>query len=148
MGNQLLKEYEADGDASTAQAIGPYEDVDSLRYLRWKLLPGRHVERKSERVSLFVFDTRSLDRVISSASASSSFVSSYRRGVLEALRNDARMAQKLRHPSLLSVVEPLHEDSSSLAFATRLVQGTLAAELYRTAQPQPAASDGNQSDYG
>lgn len=49
--------------------------------------------------------------------------------ILENLRKDATSLQRLRHPHILSVIEALSEERSTLAFATKPIVGTVAQLL-------------------
>ncbi|CBZ50123.1 deha2d02640p, related [Neospora caninum Liverpool] len=48
---------------------------------------------------------------------------------------EAQLLQRLRHPQLLHLVEPLQEDKNSLVFCTRLVETTLREQLYEQCRP-------------
>ncbi|KAF8819426.1 SCY kinase-related protein (incomplete catalytic triad) [Cardiosporidium cionae] len=74
-------------------------------------------ERPSESVTIFAFDKTLLNPPI---------ISSYdSERILQFLRKDATTLSKLRHPHILSVVDPLSEERNSLAFATKPVLSTL-----------------------
>eukprot|EP00922_Rhytidocystis_sp_ex-Travisia-forbesii_P050926 GHVS01075640.1.p1 GENE.GHVS01075640.1~~GHVS01075640.1.p1 ORF type:complete len:894 (-),score=145.23 GHVS01075640.1:1631-4312(-) len=106
MGNQLLKTYSVEKDS----------ELEGGRFLRWKLLQAVHKDRQHQPVTLFVFDKKLLDRYERT---------SVRDALLESLRRDATKLQKLRHPNLLHILEPLSEERSSLAFATKPVLASL-----------------------
>ncbi|PHJ16194.1 scy kinase-related protein (incomplete catalytic triad) [Cystoisospora suis] len=109
MGNPLLKLYSVDKDSPA---------IEGGRFLRWKIYKGHHRDRgSSSLVSLFCFDKKVL--------SSSSFSSSLRASLLSLLQQEAHLLQRLRHPRLLHLLEPLQEDKSSLVFCTRLVDDTL-----------------------
>eukprot|EP00922_Rhytidocystis_sp_ex-Travisia-forbesii_P043156 GHVS01064461.1.p1 GENE.GHVS01064461.1~~GHVS01064461.1.p1 ORF type:complete len:965 (-),score=138.48 GHVS01064461.1:245-3139(-) len=102
MGNQLLKVYHVDKES----------ELEGGRFLRWKILQAVHKDRHHQTVTLFVFDKKLLDRYERI---------SVRDALLDSLRRDATKLQKLRHPNLLHILEPLSEERSSLAFATKPV---------------------------
>ena len=109
MGNQILSKY----------AIDKSGFVEGGCYLKWRYATASHYARPQEVVTIFFFEKKKL----------ALFCETDRESLLEILRQDARNLQKLRHPSILPLVEPLYEDTASLCFVTKHVNKTLAGHL-------------------
>ena len=76
-----------------------------------------HATKKSNdsEISLFILEKNTLDKespVIQDA-------------VFEAIRKEVRTLAKLRHPSVLHIMEQLEEDSKLMCFATEPIEGSL-----------------------
>ncbi|XP_046552387.1 SCY1-like protein 2 isoform X2 [Haliotis rubra] len=84
----------------------------------WKIHGGMKKTTKQES-SIFVFEKRSLER----------YSRRDREMILESLRKGVQQLTKLRHPKVLSVMEPLEESRETLAFATEPVFCSLANVL-------------------
>ncbi|XP_067654705.1 SCY1-like protein 2 isoform X2 [Haliotis asinina] len=84
----------------------------------WKIHGGMKRTTKQES-SIFVFEKRSLER----------YSRRDREMILESLRKGVQQLTKLRHPKVLSVMEPLEESRETLAFATEPVFCSLANVL-------------------
>ncbi|XP_053990330.1 SCY1-like protein 2 isoform X2 [Hylaeus volcanicus] len=106
MGNQALKNYVVDESSF----------VDGGRYLKWKYGSGYHSSRSTELVTIFLFKKKTLEKL------KNAFLQNE---ILNSLYRDARNLQKLRHPKILQLQEPLKEDNLSLCFITRRVTRTL-----------------------
>lgn len=91
----------------------------------------------NEEVSVFTFDKKNLSTLLKRGSIDSNLKTNY---VLELLRKDVSSLSRLRHPSLLQVVEPLEESKSSMSFVTRRIQSML--------QDFIKSSNGGFSNYG
>ncbi|EPX74501.1 SCY1 protein kinase Ppk32 [Schizosaccharomyces octosporus yFS286] len=74
-------------------------------------------------VSVFSFEKRILSTIIRNSVVNASLKENY---ILEVLRRDVSSLSRLRHPSLLQVVEPLEESRSRLTFVTKRIQSSLA----------------------
>lgn len=86
----------------------------------------------SSQASVFVFDRKSLDVSSSGfgARASSTSIRKAQEEVLERLKKEASSLARLRHPSVLQLVEPVEETrSGGLMFATEPVLCSLSAAL-------------------
>ncbi|PFH35384.1 SCY kinase-related protein (incomplete catalytic triad) [Besnoitia besnoiti] len=128
MGNPLLKLYSVDKESA----------IDGGRFLRWTIYRGHQKDRVSSAsslVSLFCFDKK----VLSSAPLLGS--PALRSALLALLQQEAHLLQRLRHPQLLHLVQPLQEDKNSLVFCTRLVETTLREQLLDQVAP-PASAGG------
>ncbi|XP_071104426.1 SCY1-like protein 2 isoform X3 [Haliotis cracherodii] len=84
----------------------------------WKIHGGMKKTTKQES-SIFVFEKRCLER----------YSRRDREMILDSLRKGVQQLTKLRHPKVLSVMEPLEESRETLAFATEPVFGSLANVL-------------------
>ncbi|CAD7958230.1 unnamed protein product [Amoebophrya sp. A120] len=90
--------------------------------VRWTCCPATHTDRPTEPLTVFLFEKKLLDK------------NRQKDAVLECLRRDAQMLQRLRHPNILHVLEPLVEEKLTLAFATRHVKTNLATLLEKNAK--------------
>ncbi|EPT32102.1 SCY kinase-related protein (incomplete catalytic triad) [Toxoplasma gondii ME49] len=135
MGNPLLKLYSVDKEKA----------IDGGRFLRWTIYRGQQKDRSSSAsslVSLFCFDKKAL--TVSPFSSSPSLRSS----LLSLLQQEAQLLQRLRHPQLLHLVEPLQDDKNSLVFCTRLVETTLREQLYEQCRPHSGGRGLSSSEAG
>jgi len=110
MGNQLISAHEVEKDPCS---FSPE--------LKWKLYRAKHKERGDE-MTLFIFEKKLIDK----------YATATKDAIHETLRRDAGNLQRLRHPKLLHVMEPLIEERTTLAFAVRRVECTLAQLLERS----------------
>lgn len=108
MGNQILTKYEVSK-----------EPLYYSTELRWKLHSATFKERPDDRLTIFIFEKKVIDK----------YAKNTKENILENMRKDASSLQRLRHPHILSVVEALSEERSTLAFATKPVVGTVAQLL-------------------
>ena len=97
MGSKLFSNYSIDKT--------PFLQGGNMKL--WKIYHGTNKVRKQE-VCLFVLEKKSLER----------FRKSEQNGILLALKCEAYMLIKFKHPSLLSVIEPFIEDKNTLGFVT------------------------------
>ncbi|OHF00248.1 clathrin-coated vesicle protein [Colletotrichum orchidophilum] len=100
--------------------------------------------------SVFVFDKKGLDSHGSSLGRSSA--SAFKRAteeVIERLKKEASSLAKLRHPSVLELVEPVEETrGGGLQFVTEAVTGSLAALLQeKDDQERSGGVSGRSSRY-
>lgn len=97
--------------------------------------------------SVFVFDKKSLDAHSTSLGRSS--VSAYKRTVeevVERLKKEASSLAKLRHPSILELVEPVEETrGGGLQFATEAVTASLASLLQEKDDQEKSGGPGGRS---
>jgi SCY1-like protein 2 len=99
----------------------------------WKIFDAKH-KASGKAVSIFVFEKRTLESNGSSSGFGSRTTgSSLKRAqeeVVERLRREASSLARLRHPSILELVEPVEDTrSGGLQFATEAVTGSLASLL-------------------
>lgn len=100
MGSQLTKNYDVDREATTFGSIGG----------PWKIYGSTRKDRERTPVSIFMFDKKIIDRKPD------------KNDTINRLKQEVSNLVRLRHPSILQVVEPLLEDKNNLAFITEPVQ--------------------------
>ncbi|CDJ31715.1 uncharacterized protein EMH_0069050 [Eimeria mitis] len=152
MGNPLLKQYHVDSDPL----------IRGTRHGRWTVHSGYHLDRPNVPVSLFVSQVHSgyhLDRpnvpvsLFACNLKAPEFAAlppdgSVLQQLRELLQQDAQLLQRLRHPRLLQVVEPLQQGKDSWVFCTKPVSTSLKSLLGApTARGGPQASGGGPSGY-
>lgn len=108
MGNKILTAYDVQKDPC-------YYSTD----LKWRLHSANFKEKPEEKLTIFLFEKKYVEK----------YAKNSKEQILELLRRDATSLQRLRHPHLLSVIEALSEERSTMAFATRPVVGTVAQLL-------------------
>ena len=106
MGSQLTKSYDVE---SNVRAAGGLQGV-------WKIYSATKKDKSRQRVSIFMFDKRLIEKKKSAAE---------RDDLVQKLKNEVSALVRIRHPCILRVVEPLLEDSKTLAFVTEHVDGCL-----------------------
>ena len=106
MGSQLTKSYDVE---SNIRAAGGLQGV-------WKIYSATKKDKSRQRVSIFMFDKRLIEKKKSAAE---------RDDLVQKLKNEVSALVRIRHPCILRVVEPLLEDSKTLAFVTEHVEGCL-----------------------
>ncbi|EER04169.1 hypothetical protein Pmar_PMAR019586 [Perkinsus marinus ATCC 50983] len=72
-------------------------------------------------LTVFLFEKKTLD--------TKQYPKDYRDRILSSLNKEATVLQRLRHPNILSVIDPLSDDRQSMAFVTRRVSQTLGTIL-------------------
>eukprot|EP00927_Polykrikos_kofoidii_P004423 TRINITY_DN11743_c0_g2_i1.p1 TRINITY_DN11743_c0_g2~~TRINITY_DN11743_c0_g2_i1.p1 ORF type:complete len:879 (+),score=145.32 TRINITY_DN11743_c0_g2_i1:116-2752(+) len=105
MGNKILSAYDVQKEAC-------YYNIE----LRWRLHSASFKDKAEEKLTIFLFEKKVVDR----------YPKNSKDLVLETLRKDASSLQRLRHPQILSVVEPMCEERGTLVFATRPIVGTVS----------------------
>jgi len=108
MGNKILTQYDVQKEPC-------YYSTD----LKWRLHSASFKERPDDKLTIFIFEKKVVEK----------YPKNTKEQLLEVLRRDASCLQRLRHPQILSVVEALSEERSTLAFATKPVIGTVAQLL-------------------
>ncbi|KAI8378728.1 hypothetical protein EDC96DRAFT_171789 [Choanephora cucurbitarum] len=84
----------------------------------WKIYQG---ERKTtgQKVAIFVFEKKTLDISLKRDRRQEN------EHIYELLKKEASHLARLRHPSILEVVEPVNESRSSIVFVTEPLMGSL-----------------------
>mmetsp|Transcript_75334 Transcript_75334/g.137647 ORF Transcript_75334/g.137647 Transcript_75334/m.137647 type:complete len:807 (+) Transcript_75334:144-2564(+) len=108
MGNKILTQYDVQKDPC-------YYSTE----LKWRLHSASFKERPDDKLTIFLFEKKVVEK----------YPKNTKENILEVLRKDATSLQRIRHPMILSVVEALVEERSTLAFATKPVVGTVAQLL-------------------
>jgi SCY1-like protein 2 len=108
MGNQILTKYDVQKEPC-------YYSTE----LKWRLHSANFKEKPDDKLTIFLFEKKVIEK----------YAKNVKENILEVLRKDASSLQRLRHPMILSVVEALVEERSTLAFATKPVVGTVAQLL-------------------
>ncbi|KAL3842613.1 hypothetical protein ACJMK2_020606 [Sinanodonta woodiana] len=106
-GNPLSRDFDIDGQIASA---GPG--------LMWKIYSAVKKTTKQE-AAVFVFDKKILEK----------YSRRDRDMILEVLKKGVSQLTRLRHPRILSVMQPLEESRESIAFATEPVFASLANVL-------------------
>jgi SCY1-like protein 2 len=124
----------ADGASSTA---GPWRIFDATN------------KSSGKAVSVFIFDRKSLEPQSGGGLSSRNSASSLKKvheEVVERLKREASSLARLRHPSILELVEPVEDTrSGGLQFATELVTASLAGLLQEKDDQEKAAGVGGRS---
>ncbi|KAF8636534.1 hypothetical protein AX17_003346 [Amanita inopinata Kibby_2008] len=94
----------------------------------WKVQPAYH-KVTNKRVSVWSFDKRGPDVDRLGAGA--------RERTIEVLKAEASALSRLRHPSILEMVEPLEETRSELTFATEPILSSLELSIPGTGRRSP-----------
>ncbi|KAL7793092.1 kinase-like domain-containing protein [Trichoderma ceciliae] len=112
----------------------------------WKIYDAKK-KSTGKAYSVFVFDKKSLDAQGSSVGKSNA--SSYKRSVeevVERLKKEASSLAKLRHPSVLELVEPVEETrGGGLQFVTEAVTASLSSLLQEKDEQERAGGPGGRS---
>ncbi|UNI18250.1 Protein kinase domain-containing protein ppk32 [Purpureocillium takamizusanense] len=112
----------------------------------WKIYDAKK-KSTGKPYSVFVFDKKALDSHGSSLGRSGA--SSYKRSVdevVERLKKEASSLAKLRHPSILELVEPVEETrGGGLQFVTEAVTASLASVLQEKDEQERAGGPGGRS---
>lgn len=100
----------------------------------WSIFTGRPKSSSSSsnpgtKVSIFVFDKKQFEHYLSKYGIIKSKSSSRDKQLIhegyEVLRNQVNNLAKLKHPNILTLIEPLEEHSKNFMFVTEYVTGTL-----------------------
>jgi SCY1-like protein 2 len=113
----------------------------------WKIFDAK-AKKTGKAVSVFVFDKKSLEPQGGSLGGRSS-ASSLRKiheEITERLKREASSLARLRHPSILELVEPVEETrNGGLMFATEHVTASLAGLLQEKDEQERAGGVGGRS---
>ncbi|CDI74815.1 SCY kinase-related protein (incomplete catalytic triad), putative [Eimeria praecox] len=129
MGNPLLKQYHVDSEPV----------IRGTRHGRWTVHRGYHLDRPNIPVSLFACNLKAPE--FAALPPDGSVLQQLR----ELLQQDAQLLQRLRHPRLLQVVEPLQQGKDSWVFCTKPVSTSLRHLLRLSANGGPPSSSGGPS---
>lgn len=114
----------------------------------WKIFDAKH-KKSGKVVSVFVFDRKSLEPQNNGFGAPKSSSSSIKRAhdeVVERLKREASSLARLRHPSVLELVEPVEETrGGGLIFATEPVTASLSGLLQDKDEQERAGGVGGRS---
>lgn len=112
----------------------------------WKIFDARK-KSTGKAASVFVFDRKSLESNGGGLGgrASSSSLKIAHQEVLERLKKETSSLARLRHPSILELVEPVEETRSGLQFATESVTASLAGLLLEKDEEERANGGGGRS---
>lgn len=111
----------------------------------WKIFDAKR-KQTGKAASIFVFDKRSLEQQSGGLGGRSS--ASSMKEVLYRLKLEASNLAKLRHPSILELVEPVEETrSGGLQFATEAVTTSLAGLLLEKDEQERGGAGGRASRY-
>jgi SCY1-like protein 2 len=114
----------------------------------WKIYDAKK-KSTGKAYSVFVFDKKSLDA--HGTSVGKSNASSYKRSVeevVERLKKEASSLAKLRHPSVLELVEPVEETrGGGLQFVTEAVTTSLSSLLQEKDEQERSGPGGRSSRY-
>ncbi|KAK1249268.1 hypothetical protein MKX07_002784 [Trichoderma sp. CBMAI-0711] len=112
----------------------------------WKIYDAKK-KSTGKAYSVFVFDKKTLDAHASSVGKSNA--SSYKRSVeevVERLKKEASSLAKLRHPSVLELVEPVEETrGGGLQFVTEAVTASLSSLLQEKDEQERSGGPGGRS---
>ncbi|KAK9451904.1 uncharacterized protein V1518DRAFT_409866 [Limtongia smithiae] len=87
----------------------------------------------SNQVSVFTFDKRKLESLLSRLGSSSSAIRREVDEICDRLRTEVSFLAKLRHPAILELAEPLEEGRSAMSFVTERVTASLMSVIERMA---------------
>lgn len=112
----------------------------------WKIYDARK-KSTGKAFSIFVFDRKSLESNGGGFGGRSSQTNlkAAHQEVLERLKKEASSLARLRHPSILEIVEPVEETRSGLQFATESVTASLGGLLKEKDEEERANGVGGRS---
>ena len=109
VGSSLTKNYEVDKE--------PY--LHGGLHNLWKIYRGKKKDRNMMDVSLFIFEKKTLEK--------KKFTQNQKDEIFMILKKDAQNLAKLKHPSLLSLIEQPMEDQKFIIFVTEPVEFNLSS---------------------
>ena len=110
----------------------------------WKVYDAKK-KSTGRAVSVFVFDKKSLEQVGGLGRSAGQSVKRAHEEVVERLKKEASSLAKLRHPSILEVVEQVEETRNGLMFATEQVTVSLAGLLAEKDEQERAGGVGGRA---
>ncbi len=105
MGNQLIKDTHIEKDSIGNAGIG----------FQWQMHSGHRLDKNKTPVTVFLFEKKILSKLSSS----------FKDEALTLLKKEPQSLARLKHPNILSLVEPLLEDQRSMGFVTESTKGSL-----------------------
>jgi SCY1-like protein 2 len=120
MGSTLTKNYDVDAEPCGAGGLS------SL----WRIYSCKRKTKDRAALSILMFDKKRLDRKRTN-----------RDDIINTLKAEVLALARLRHPCILQVVEPLLEDSKTLAFVTEPIIGSLTDLLKQPSKLQSLFTD-------
>ncbi|KAL1920237.1 uncharacterized protein VTP21DRAFT_1383 [Calcarisporiella thermophila] len=112
--------------------IGPQVASSGL----WKIHTATR-KGSNQKVSVFIFEKKNLDPYLRRGGGMRTEVEK----IYELLKKEASQLSRLRHPSLLEVVEPVSESRSEIVFATESILASLANLLGNTDNLSPVPEE-------
>ncbi|CDW79562.1 serine threonine protein kinase [Stylonychia lemnae] len=112
MGSSLTKNYDVEKE--------PY--MHGGLHNLWKVYRAKKKDRNNMDCSLFIFEKKSLDK--------KKYSQAQRDDICNILKKDPQNLTKLRHPSLLSLIEQPQEDAKFIIFATEPIEFNLASLVF------------------
>ena len=112
----------------------------------WKIHDGKK-KSTGTTASIFIFDKKVLEpRSTGLGSRSSSSTKKLQEDVVERLKREASNLARLRHPSVLQVLEPVEETrNGGLMFATEQITASLAGLLQAKDAQETTSRNGSRS---
>mmetsp|Transcript_8304 Transcript_8304/g.16371 ORF Transcript_8304/g.16371 Transcript_8304/m.16371 type:complete len:797 (+) Transcript_8304:5029-7419(+) len=120
MGSTLTKNYDVEAEPCGSGGLS----------CLWRIYSCKRKSKDRASLSIFMFDKKRLDRKRTN-----------RDEIVNSLKAEVLALVRLRHPCILQVVEPLLEDSKTLAFVTEPVLGSLTDLLKQPAKLQSLMTD-------
>ncbi|KIW06962.1 uncharacterized protein PV09_02621 [Verruconis gallopava] len=146
MWSSALKSFQSNINANYKIADTPASTAGP-----WRIFEAKN-RSTGKAVSVFVFDRKTLEPHtggLASSRGSSSSIKSAQDAVVERLKREASSLARLRHPSILELVEPVEDTrSGGLQFATEPVTASLASLLKeKDEQEKSGGVGGRRSRY-
>ncbi|KAI9775985.1 MAG: hypothetical protein M1839_000684 [Geoglossum umbratile] len=110
----------------------------------WKVYDAKK-KSTGRAVSVFAFDRKSLEQVGGLSRSAGQSVKRAHEEVVERLKKEASSLARLRHPSILEVVEQVEETRNGLMFATEQVTVSLAGLLAEKDEQERAGGVGGRA---
>ncbi|KAL2000150.1 hypothetical protein VTN02DRAFT_3489 [Thermoascus thermophilus] len=112
----------------------------------WKIHDGKK-KSTGNAASIFIFERKSLESRSGgfSSRSSSSQTKKLQEEAVERLKREASSLARLRHPSILQILEPVEETRNGLMFATEPVTASLAGLLHERDVQENSAGAGSRS---
>lgn len=112
----------------------------------WKIHDGKK-KSTGNAASIFIFERKSLEPRSGGfgSRSSSSQTKKLQEEAVERLKREASSLARLRHPSILQILEPVEETRNGLMFATEPVTASLAGLLHERDMQENSAGVGSRS---
>lgn len=105
MGNQLIKDTHIEKDSIGNGGNGS----------QWEMHSGHRLDKNKTPVTIFLFEKKAVSKLPTST----------REEFLTLVKKEAQTLARFKHPSILSLLDPLLEDQRSMGFVTESVKGSL-----------------------